>query len=314
MLNRLCKQIAILCLAGTTFSVQAKLVEEVIRVPVKVTNLYGKEVAQEMVVTLFHDDRVAAPFPVVIINHGRSAEAAERLSLGRAKYSVASSWFARLGFLVAVPTRVGYGETGGDDVEDSGDCDRKRYAPGYDAAVTETLTVLAELRKRPNTLPDRTVVVGQSFGGATAVAVAARNPAGVQVAINFSGGGGGNPKTRPANPCGQFQLKALFKTYGATARVPMLWVYTENDKYFGPQLPREWFEVFTAEGGKAQLVQFPPHGEDGHSLFTRFPGVWQPKVIDFLRRNGYPELKLLPKEKDVEKDLTAPRPEAESTP
>lgn len=277
----------------------AKIIEEVIRVPVEVSDLYGKKISREIVVTLFHDDRAAQPFPLLLLNHGRAPDAAGRVALGRAKYSANASWFARLGFLVAVPTRIGYGATGGEDVEDSGPCDNRRYAPTFEAAATQTLTVLQELRKRADVLPNRAVVVGQSFGGATAVAVAAHQPEGVQAAINFAGGGGGNPKMRATRPCSPSQLKQLFKDFGSRARLPMLWLYTENDQYFGATLPREWFEAFSEAGGQAQFVQFAPHGDDGHSLFTRFPNVWQPKVLDFLQRNGYADVKLLPKEKEA---------------
>ena len=113
------------------------------------------------------------------------------------------------------------------------------------------------------------------------------NPPGVVAAINFAGGSGGDPKGRPQNPCSQPALERTFQTYGAQAKVPMLWVYTENDMYFGPQLPRQWHAAFTKAGGKASFVQFPPHGEDGHSLFTRFPQVWQPAVSEFLDANGF---------------------------
>jgi dienelactone hydrolase len=130
-------------------------------------------------------------------------------------------------------------------------------------------------------------VIGQSFGGATAVAVAALNPSGVVAAINFAGGGGGNPKTQPGRPCGPHRLETMFRDYGATAKLPMLWVYTENDKYFGPTYPKEWFEAFRAAGGQGEFVQFPPHGEDGHSLFTAFPAVWRPAVVEFLRKRGF---------------------------
>ena len=276
-----------------TQATPAKIIEEVIRVPVKVSNAFGKTVSHEVIVTLFHDDRAAKPWPILLLNHGRSVDASERAAMGRAKYTANSVWFARLGFLVAVPTRVGYGETGGEDVEDSGDCGQKRYSPVYEAAVVQSLAVLSELRKRLDVSPDRAVVVGQSFGGATAVALAARHPAGVQLAINFAGGGGGNPETRPENPCGQPQLKQLFKGYGETARMPTLWIYTENDKYFGAKLPREWFEAFSGAGGQGEFEQFPADGQNGHGLFTRHPAVWQPRVLDFLRRHGYSSLTLM---------------------
>jgi len=186
-----------------------------------------------------------------------------------------------------VPTRVGYGASGGEDLEDTGPCNSKRYPPGYAAAAQQTLQVLAALRERQQVRKDRIVVMGQSYGGATAVAVAALNPPGVVAAINFAGGGGGNPKTQPGRPCGPHLLERMFGDYGKTAAVPMLWVYTENDKYFGPAYPKEWFEAFRAAGGRAEFVQFPPWGEDGHSLFTAFPAVWRPAVVAFLRKQGF---------------------------
>jgi homoserine acetyltransferase len=80
----------------------------------------------------------------------------------------------------------------------------------------------------------------------------------------------------------------MYGGYGTTAKVPMLWVYTENDMYFGPQLPRDWHRAFVGAGAKAQLLQLPPHGDDGHSLFTHFPQAWQPRVGEFLDSLGFP--------------------------
>jgi len=172
-------------------------------------------------------------------------------------------------------------------VENSGVCERKVYEPGYAAAAAQTLAVLAAVRERPDAAKDRAVVVGQSYGGTTAATVASLNPPGVQAAINFAGGGGGNPKTQPQRPCGVSQLERLFGGYGKTAKMPMLWIYTENDMYFGPEYPRQWHAAYVAAGGRAEFVQFPPHGEDGHLLFSRFPAVWQPKVTAFLEAQGF---------------------------
>ena len=94
--------------------------------------------------------------------------------------------------------------------------------------------------------------------------VASLNPPGVQAGINFAGGGGGDPKTRPQQPCQPQLLERMFHTYGKTAKIPMLWIYAENDMYFGAKYPREWFEAFSSAGGKAEFVQFPPQGDDGH--------------------------------------------------
>jgi dienelactone hydrolase len=269
---------------------QARLREEQIDLPVKVVDSNGKAIEQSIKVTVFSDADNATPAPVLVLNHGRAAAPADRAGLGRARYGDASRYLVKRGFIVAVPTRIGYGVTGGEDVEDSGACDRKTYLPGFTAAARQTLAVLEAVRQRRDAARDRGLVMGQSYGGATAVAVAALNPPGVQAAINFAGGNGGNPKGRPQRPCAPQLLEKAFGSYGGTAQVPMLWVYTENDMYFGPTLPREWFRAFTAAGGKAEFVQFPPHGDDGHSLFLRFPAVWQPKVGEFLDGIGFPVL------------------------
>jgi hypothetical protein len=116
------------------------------------------------------------------------------------------------------------------------------------------------------------------------------NPSGVQAAVNFAGGGGGNPKSRPQNPCGQSKLKKLFANYGKTARIPTLWIYTENDLYMGPTLPKVWFDAFRSSGGTGEFVLYPPNGEDDHSPFTHVSEVWQPKVLEFPRTNGYPNI------------------------
>lgn len=274
-------------LAASVGAANARVVEEQMEVPVQVKTIWGKEVAQNIRVTVWSDDANPRPAPIAIVNHGRAPDAQGRAALGRARYTDAARYLLRWGFVVVVPTRVGYGVSGGDDVEDTGACNNRNFPPAFAAAAQQMVAALNAVRQRPDVAPDRVLVIGQSFGGASTVALAAMNPPGVQAAINFAGGSGGDPKGRPQNPCSQAALERTYAQYGAQARVPMLWIYTENDMYFGPQLPRQWHAAFTQAGGKARFVQFPPHGEDGHSLFTRFPEVWQPAVSEFLDANGF---------------------------
>lgn len=276
-----------LALLAFALGAQAALVEEQMDLPVRVNDAFGKVIEQTIKVTVFSDDANPRPAPVLVFSHGRAPDAQGRQALGRARYTDAARWFVSRGFIVAVPTRIGYGVTGGEDIEDSGACNRKNYPPGYAAAAQQTLAVLEAVRKRPDAAPDRAVVAGQSYGGATAVAVAGLNVPGVQATINFAGGGGGNPKTQPQRPCAPQALERMFKGYGATAKAPVLWIYTENDMYFGPAYPKEWFQAYRAAGGPGEFVQFPPHGEDGHLLFSRYPQAWQPRVAQFLDAQGF---------------------------
>jgi hypothetical protein len=46
----------------------------------------------------------------------------------------------------------------------------------------------------------------------------------------------------------------------------MLWIYSENDTYFGPDLAKRMHEAFTATGGNAEFQMLPPFGSDGHLI------------------------------------------------
>jgi dienelactone hydrolase len=274
-------------LAACVGMAQARLIEEVVLLPVRVEDMQGRSIAHSILVTIFRDDAMPRPYPVAVVGHGRSGKPEERATMGRARYVAHARWLTQQGFIVAVPTRIGYGNTGGPDVETSGPCSKRNYLPGYQAAADQTLAVIALLRARPDVSAERGIVLGQSYGGATAIAVAARNPPGIQLAINFAGGGGGNPETSPQQPCQPALLGRMFSSFGQTARIPALWIYSENDMYFGPTYPRTWFEDYRAAGGPGEFVQFPPFGTDGHRLFVAGPELWRPRVLEFLRTHGF---------------------------
>lgn len=276
----------LLCAGGA----RAIVVLEDIRVPVKVAHRHGKDVEQEIVVGLFGESSAPRPYPLLVLNHGRATTPAGFARVKVADFDAAARWLAQFGFLVAVPIRIGYGASGGPDVEHSGSCRARNYAPVYHAGAVQTLAVLSYLRQRPDASKDRAVVAGQSFGGTTAITLASMNLQGVQAAINFAGGGGGSPDKHPRQPCSEKALRALFASYGKTARMPTLWLYSENDLYWGAELPRKWFGAFRASGGVGEFQGFPPVSDDGHRLFSRGPQVWQPRVREFLGTIGYKPL------------------------
>jgi dienelactone hydrolase len=269
-----------------TVGAHAALVEEIVQVPVEARDRAGRPHRQAITLTVFRDDaREKSPF--LLLNHGRAGTAADREKLGRARYTENARWLVGHGFAVFVPTRVGYGVTGGPDLENSGACNRKDFLPGFEAAVAQSLAVLEYAKARPYVDATSGVLVGQSYGGATTVALAAKNIDGVKGAINFAGGSGGDPLKRPDSPCSEPLLAQALAGYGKTAKTPMLWLYSENDKYWGKDYPRNWFGDFTAQGGIARFVQLPAHGDNGHGSFSSNPGAWRPHVDEFLVSLGF---------------------------
>lgn len=279
---RLAAAILTLCCAAPA---PAKTASHVVDVTVTAKNIYGREFTQPIKVTIFRDDQRERS-PLLILNHGRAGTPEGQKAMGRAAYSENSRYFVARGFAVFVPTRVGYGVSGGDDVEYSGTCWEKNYPPVYEAAAQQTLQVVAYARTLPYIDTQRWIAVGQSFGGTTAIAVAAKNVEGFAGAVNFAGGGGGDPVRRAGEPCRPDLLRELFASY-AGAKAPTLWLYSENDQWMGKRYPRQWFDAFVARGGKGRFVQLPAHGEDGHASFTRNAEAWRPAFEDFLRANGF---------------------------
>jgi dienelactone hydrolase len=264
-----------------TGSALASLVEEAVELPVEVTDARGRTFRQPIKVTIYRDDqRTKSPF--LILNHGRSSDATKRQAVKAAQYGANARYLVGRGFTVLFLVRVGYGATGGPDVENSGPCNAKAYRPVYEAAAQQTVAAIEHAKSLSYVDPGKGLVMGQSFGGATAITLAAKNIPGILAAVNFAGGGGGRPDTHPEQPCGSDRMGELFASYGATARIPTLWLYSENDKYWGPTLPRSWLETFAEQGGLGQFVQLPPYKSDGHPIFTGNPEAWKPAFEAFL--------------------------------
>jgi dienelactone hydrolase len=265
---------------------RAAVVESVIDVPVSVRDMAGKKIDHIIKVTVFHDDK-REKSPWLVINHGRPSKPEDFVRMARQRYATNSQYFVSKGFAVFVPTRVGYGVTGGDDVEFSGPCNARSFATSFAAVADQTLAVLQAARKLPFVDPSRGVVVGQSVGGMTSVALAARDVPGLVATVNFAGGGGGDPEKRPADPCSEPRLRALFKEYGAAAKVPALWMYSQNDRFWGRTLPRDWFDEYMAAGGRGRFVPLPAYRADGHGIFSGDPDAWKEPLEAFLKDVGF---------------------------
>jgi len=262
--------------------------EEVVAVPVSLKALYAGEQTRNMFLTVFRP-RGKGPWPLVVISHGRAVSREQRATPAYQRFESAARYFVRKGFVVIVPTRVGYGATGQEfDPEETSARTFKDYRLLVDAASTQVLAAIDYGRALAEVDPARVILVGQSVGGLATVATAARNPAGVVAAINFAGGAGGDPDRHPGVPLDLGQLNDLYRDLGRTAKVPMLWIYTQNDRFFGPECSQAWAKGFAAGGGQVDFRLLPAFRSNGHELFAEGCDLWMPVLEEYLRQAGFP--------------------------
>ena len=223
------------------------------------------------------------PFPLAIVNHGSPRDAADRRKQERDPMRAQARWFVGRGFAVAVPMRRGYGASEGDFSEGFGPCDAADFYAGGRAAAADIGAVLAFFRFHAFVDPNRIVLAGQSAGGWGVLAVASQNPEGVVAIVNFAGGRG---SPAPDQNCSALRLIEAAGAFGRTARIPSLWIYTENDRYVGPALSIRMAAAYRDSGGRAEFHLLPPFGSDGHALFARAVDRWGPLVQPFLAARG----------------------------
>jgi dienelactone hydrolase len=228
----------------------------------------------------------AGPFPLVVINHASTESAERRALLPEPSYAALTEWFAKRGYLVALPQRPGHGRTGGPYLEDQGGCDDADYARAGRGGATSIEAALAAMFARPDVRKTGALVVGHSAGGWGALALASRNPRGVAAIIDFAGGRGGRSFDHANNNCAPERLIEAAREFGSTARVPTLWIYAENDSYFAPWLVQRMADAWRARGGRVDLAIVPAFGLEGHRLAEADdgPAVWAPVIAQFLAR------------------------------
>lgn len=269
--------------AGSTIE-GPKLIQEEVRIPVQGG---GYSVAA----TILRPDG-AGPFGAVVLNHGVPGSARERMRESPAvDFNAAAPVFARRGYVVIMPLRRGFGVTGGPFAEDAGPCRDPDYMRAEAEASQDVMAAYDYARSLPYVDGNRMILAGQSAGGVVSIfAAGTRAPKGLMAVLAFAAGRGGNPDLRPGTPCAVEPVAKVFETIGAKVSVPVLLHYAENDKYFGPETTRLWYDRFTAAGAKADYVMQPAFGRDGHYLFGDIVGVryWLPAVERFLAKHAVP--------------------------
>jgi dienelactone hydrolase len=197
--------------------------------------------------------------------------------------------FARRGYVVVLPLRRGFGDTGGDMAEDPGSCSNPDYKGAEKNAAEDVMVAYNYARTLPYVDANRMILAGQSAGGMVSVFTAGtRNPQGLVAVLAFAAGRGGDPDINPGVPCAIEPVARVMDMLGKNIRVPVLFNYSENDLFFSPKVSRGWFDRFNAYGAGAEYALQPAFGKDGHYLFGDTLGVryWLPTVESFLGRHG----------------------------
>jgi dienelactone hydrolase len=153
--------------------------------------------------------------------------------------------------------RRGYGGSQGSFAEGYGSCANPDYQAAGLASAQDIVQSARFLQSQAYVDPGRLLLVGTSAGGFGALASASLAPPGLVGVSNFAGGRG-SPSTDSV--CREDRLIAAVAHYGKSVRVPTLWVYAENDHFFGPSLARAMFDAFTAAGAPSSRVADASHG------------------------------------------------------
>jgi dienelactone hydrolase len=235
------------------------------------------------------------PFPLLVMNHGVSLDAKERSYFPVIEFRDAALWFAKQGYVVVAPVRPGYGATAIEIPERGlfalffsgvGDCSDANFRDAGLAIASLDMWVIDYMLTQPFIKRDDVVVVGQSGGGWGAIALASQNPKSVRAMIGFEAGRGGHFNGKPNTNCAPDRLVEAAAQFGRTARIPMLWIYTHNDSYFGPELSMRLASAYKTAGGNVEYHLLPDFGADGH-FFIDSPDavrIWAPLVSEFLGR------------------------------
>lgn len=265
----------IFCLLAALFSLKlmaaTQLNEEVIFVPKKM--LIGS-ISLETTIFKPNGD---GPFPLVIINHGKSFGNSHFQNRYRPLSPI--RYFLERNYVVFVPMRQGFSKSGGNYSD--GSCSMK--ANGL-LQAEDIQPVIEYAHRLPYVDKVQTLIVGQSHGGWTTLAYGASKPdKSVKGLVNFAGG-------LKNESCGGWQSD-LYRTaedFGKATKVPTIWFYGDNDSFFSRQTSDAMFEHYRVGNPQSQFVAYGTFGSDSHLLFTSNDGraIWEPYLTKFLEYIG----------------------------
>jgi len=212
--------------------------------------------------------------PLAIFTHGSDVG---RNQLRSWSFATEAHWLRDNGFAVLALMRRGRGRSEGINGEENFGRDHDGslidVSAGIAEAVEDLSSAIAYGRKLPGVRPGPVLLAGQSRGGFLSMHYAGLKPGEVMAVVNFSGGWYPyGPVTTP------YYANA---GHSAANKVPQLWLYADNDKFYDEALIREYHQAFTAAGGSARFELLHGVPGDGH-LLRLHPDRWRPIADQFL--------------------------------
>ncbi|MCL6378044.1 dienelactone hydrolase [Pectobacterium brasiliense] len=225
--------------------------------------------------------------PVVVITNGTVGTAEfDRWDMNPNRESSTALAFAHHGYAAVTVLREGYGYSSGGAEYSGGSCQQPLHKLAGEKDTRDMLAAFEAIRRQPWASPDKAVLAGMSTGGFAVLATSAANPPGVQAIINFDGGRG---SIDGKSLCDRSGLIKAFTTYGLTARIPSLWLYSSNDQSFTPEMGRAFYDAYRSGGGKAEFIEMPAFEKNGHVFMDTAPeDFWWKTVAGFLAQQHLP--------------------------
>jgi dienelactone hydrolase len=274
----------LLLTAAAAAPAMADITVSEIRIPMTAKGMFS-DARVELAATVYKPEG-AGPFPLMLMNHG-APRSKEDFPKVKNFFSWQARYFAQRGFVVINPVRRGYGASDGPWAENYFTCGNPDYIFAGSESAKDIRAALDYGRAQPYVDANHVVLLGQSAGGFGVLALSSQNPPGVIGTISFAGGRGSRG---PDDVCNDKKLVAAFRHYASTTHVPMLWFYSENDRFFGPALARRMGRAYQDGGVDLDLEIVPPDGDDGHNFFRGKSNlaVWAPVTEAFFRKLALP--------------------------
>ena len=240
----------------------------------------GKPVRLELLVS---KPAGAGPFPTVVFNHGSTGRGNNPELFRRSQSSpTIATYFVDRGWMVIFPQRRGRGASDG-RYDEGFEPDRSRYTchtnvslAGLDRAIEDLDAAMSLIKARPDVLPDRMLIAGQSRGGILAVAYAGERPGSFIGVVNFVGGWSGEACMNAT------RINSIAFRRGGKFPHPTLWLYGEQDLFYSLHHSKSNFEAFRAAGGKGQFHSYAVPGENRGHVLIGHPILWIDHLTKYL--------------------------------